>query len=77
MAKPTKLPKWVFDNLEAYGNCALPNECLEWDREELKRYLENHTGEKIKLREAKFNRYEENSYRKLARTEIYLVAEIR
>lgn len=76
MPKPTKLPKWVFDNLEAYENCALPNECMEWNRAELKAYLEKHTGMKITLREAEFSHCEDFTITKNKRKTKYIIAEV-
>ena len=78
MSKATKiLPKWVFDCIDAYGNCALPNECFEWDRQELVNYLQKETGEEITIRECSFSTKEENAFRKYEKTVTYLVAEVR
>ena len=76
MPKQTKLPKWVFDNLEAFDNCALPNVCMEWDRKELINYLQKHTGQKITLRESEFSHCEDKTITKVKRKTKYLIAEI-
>jgi len=71
-----QVPNWVFDNLEAFDNCALPNECMDMDREELKNYLEEHTGKKIRLRESLFEHCDDTTITKNKRKRNYLIAEV-
>lgn len=76
MKNKIKLPQWVFDNLDAYDNCALPNECNDMDRQELKAYLEKKVGAKVKIKECVFLHCEEITITKNKRKTPYLVAEI-
>ena len=69
------LPAWVYDNLDVYGNCALPNKCLTMNKEELIANLENATGTKITLRRCEFKHCEDNTITKEKRKTFYLVAE--
>jgi len=56
------IPNWVFDCLNKYGNCALPNTCVEMDRDELKHFLELKTKHKINLVESKYPIFDKNQH---------------
>ena len=46
-----ELPDWVYSALKRYGNVALPNNCNEMDRTELKKVIEKKVGSKVVIRE--------------------------
>lgn len=76
------IPAWVVKNLKEYGNCALPNAYTNKNRAKLIEKLEKATGEKISIRECKYNHKEDYKFGSLNRkpiqhTTIYLVAEVK
>lgn len=74
--KKINLPKWVFKNLNDYGNCALPNECNDIPKEELELYLSEKAGRNIKVRQAGFVKTE-SAAKKLEINCYYYIAEER
>ena len=70
------LPKWVYKNLDKFGNCALPNVCNEMNKRDLEKHLSKVMGVKVEVRVAHF-KDEKNDYAPLKKETIndYLVAE--
>lgn len=46
------LPDYVYRNLIKFRNCALPNKCLEMNKQSLERHLSKKVGFEIKIRKA-------------------------
>ena len=45
-----KLPSWVYETLLRYRNVALPNKCMDMNRQELAIHLSQKVGFPIKIR---------------------------
>ena len=74
--KKIKLPEWVYRNIDEYGNCALPNECLEMDADLLVAHLREKSGRPITLRKCEFIDSDLKTYKREKISE-YLIAEDR
>lgn len=66
-------PNWVYKCLEDYGNCALPNSVMDYDRDFLIKHFEKETGRPVRIRQAMFPFYDNSQ--NLVEEKPYLIAE--
>ena len=68
-----KLAQWVYETFEKYQNVALPNECMEMDREKLTNHFAKMFKCRVRIRECEMKSYDKNTFKVCVHK--YLIAE--